>query len=696
MSEGPRWIDARLPRWLAGAALPVLLLLVSAFESGWSATAQEPLRITVRAPVTCAIDADLGQDSTSVEIGWEVQGGVGPYQIFVGGEHRGKQRGTALIRCGLWFNGQVNSGQMPTIAQVTDARGSVASALVYTTAVRVIRADPRPYRGVVSLWPGRTYRVHGVQMTIPDDFGLGLESYVSHNCDPLDDVCGDEIMLRWSGNGFVSRIWIRRWHLDESRRSVDQRDDVDQVNAGFDRLIASIGQPLRLPVPSRITTDADRSDLRIELNAPAICETYWGSYWGRQSIGLDWRVEGGRGPYRVVFSRLSTDLRHNAEGSQGSHMVPCGEPREDGGGVDSQVMNTQAVVVDADGRMASAVVSTYAIASLQHGGNRLRGGRTHLVQGKLLTIPEGLEFDASRIHKEEIDCPTRTCRDTGCLDGSLPVCQNLWTVSTIGRSVSVSFGELTGQIDSVRIRGHALQSDPGVTVNGEDEVRELLFELEASLDQPPRLPDWGVFRPAPLTLIGWADPPVCTPQHGSQARSAPVYRRLSGGYWWPLISGSLDWNAENQRRWVQCPREWGAFSTTLRARESGPDPTKVDTTVIHLVAPNVGSGTLRVSAAGSRTSYCPPGGRREVYVSVSNGVAPYSIQVNGVDVEAESTSEADLQVGSFNLVCGDRLGLQVATVNVSDSAEPTNHAIVPLLFIVAVQHPSGLSWSHFE
>ncbi len=145
---------------------------------------------------------------------------------------------------------------------------------------------------------------------------------------------------------------------------------------------------------------------------------------------------GGCAPYRVQFRDLGVD------GSSGTLSHPCGLIREDDSGVDSQVLNVQAVVIDANGALVSAVVSTYVIAARQHAADRLRGGCTHRLEGWLMRIPEGLGFDVENVGTTALECPARTCTHADCLDSGIQICQGAWSINTIDRSVRVGGGGL--------------------------------------------------------------------------------------------------------------------------------------------------------------------------------------------------------------------------------------------------------------
>ena len=674
-------------------ALTVLVGLLSVWMIQASAAADEnALRISLRVPQTCDVDADLGAATPSLTIEWEVTGGVAPYNVFVHGVHRDEPAGSTEALCGIWSSDrEVDSGQMPILGRVTDATGTAASALTYTQAVRVIREDPSSNYGGASLRRGETYRIHGLLLTIPAEFDMGLGNYVSHPCDPGAQTCADEFRLTAGGNASGSSIWLRRWHGDEARRSVEPGDYADMTNAAFDRLVASIGKPPRSPLGEAGIEATDSDQLRLELNAPAICETHWGRYGGRrQSIELEWEVRGGRGPYRV---QLAGGMH---EGRTGTLRMLC-DPRQDDTDNNSAVMNVQAMVFDADEEIGSGVVSTYVIPSNRNHAGAFRGGRSYLTSGIRMTIPAALDFDALEIEASTGECSEGTCSHADCLDRGMPVCQSSWTMWTLGGSVSATFGDLTKSIIARSIDADRLTTDEGVRASSVAEVERLLEALDASIGLAPTLPEWGVFNPAPLRIRAWADPVSCgrLPETRDY-RYARAQRRVGGGYWWPLGTGDEAWNDDHANVELYCPAELGEHTTTFEVHEAGPSPAMAETTVTHLALPIAGDGVLAVDGDGSRTSYCEPGGARRIYWRIQLGQGPFRVWVNGAEVETHYNPESNWGSGATEVVCADRLGLQVMTLEVEDSSDPPHYTRVPVLLMAVTEHPSGLPWSEFE
>ena len=686
--------------------------LVCAFglALAWAvADADEPLAITLSAPTPCEADFDGRPVTPTLEVEWRVSGGAGPYDVIVDGERYEGFNGVASVICGIWDTDEpdnVDSGVMTIQARATDASGDVATAVAYIYAVRVIRADDG--YGTDRLRAGHTYQLHGVLLTIPDEFDVGVSSYVSGDCEAGQPACDDHFVLAGGMARSVSfSIAFSRWSGPELQRRVESlfevygpipggkpatEAEITAVHAALDRLTASVGEPPAAPPRAQGASEA--GDLRIHLMAPAICETYWGPYGGRrQYVEVEWQVSGGDAPYRVQFAQQSFEM------AQGVLRLPCGYERTDRWGVDAQLMTTQAIVTDSVGATASGIVNTYAIAAGRFGDDLLRGGWTHRMQGLLMTIPEGLEFNVSSIGGTEVDCMEGTCTHAGCLDSGIPICENSWTMWTTGGSVSATFGQVTKEMFTRHIDEAGIADDPGVGVDTAAEVERLLDELAASIGEPPQLPDDGVFNPAPLRIAAWADPVACTARsYEGEGRSTSAQRRVSGGYWWPLGIGDEVWNERKHRvTRLHCPAAWGWHSQVLEVHEGGPSPANAETTVTHFTPPERGDGVLLVQSWASPSTYCEFGSSRRVWFSVQGGAGPYRATLNGVDLEMDyDPLDPDNGDGDAMVACADTVGLQAVTLEVWDSSEPAHYTAHPIILSVVEEHPSGQPWSDFD
>lgn len=668
----------------------------------------DPLMITLTAPPSCEADFDGRLVTPTLEVEWRVSGGVEPYAIVVDGQLFEGASSVAFLVCGVWDVDEpdiVDSGAMTILARVTDANGDAAAAVAYTYAIRAVRADGG--YGTWGLRAGQTYRVHGILLTIPDEFNVGFGSYDSEECDIDPSTCNDYFALTGVlGRSVDFSIALRRWDGREFRRRVQPvfevygpipggepatEAELAIVHAALDRLAASVGEP---PVaPPQAQSVSNTGGLRIELMAPAICETYWGPYGRRQYVEVEWEAVGGAAPYRVQFAR------DTFETAQGVLRLPCGYVGTDRRGVDAQLMTTQAIVTDSTGATASGVVNTYAIAAGRFGDDRLRGGWTHRMEGLLMTIPEGLEFDVSSIGLTLVECDESTYTDADSLDSGLPVCENTWSMQTVGGSVWVEFGYVTKRVIGHWIDESKLEDDPGVAVSTVAEVEQLVDELAASVGEPPQLPDDGVFNPAPLRITAWADPIACTGwSYAGEGRSTNAQRRVSGGYWWPLGVGDEAWDEQRHGAVrLGCPVTWGWHSQQLEVHEGGPSPASAETTVSHFTPPEVGDGVLSVQGWATPSTHCGPGDSRRVWFLVQGGTGPYRATLNGLNVEVDHGSRnPDSGKGDATVACADTVGLQAVTLEMWDSSAPAHHTAHPIILSVAEEHPSGQPWSDFE
>lgn len=676
------------------------------------ADADAPLSITLTTPPNCEADFDGRPVTPTLDIEWQVSGGVGPYAVVVDGERGSGPTGVVNIICGVWndeerYASDVDSGLMTILAQVSDAAGDSATAVAHVYAVRVIRADGARYTSIHELAAGQTYRVHGLLLTIPDEFTASLGDYHSGDCPPGSGECGDHFVLSGAVRGSPTHgisfsIALTRWPAGELKREVwvNSGDEslaaapIATLNATLDRLVASIGEPR--PAPRQAQSVSDATDLRITLFAPAICETYWGPYGGRrQSIEVEWQVDGGTAPYQVQFTQ------ETLEGARGAITLLCGNEGTDRHGVDAQLMTTQAIVTDSTGATASGIVNTYAIAGGRFGNSRLRGGWTHRMEGLLMTIPEGLEFDVSSIGVEQVECSAGTCTHTGCLDSGMPICESSWSMGTLGGAVGVGFGYVTRSMIWRSIDAARISDDPGVTVETVAEVERLLDELAASLGEPPQLPDDGTFNPAPLRITAWANPVGCTGSIWNDGwRRGTAQRRVAGGYWWPLGVGDEAWDEEEHSTVsVRCPTKWGWHSQELEVHEGGPSPASATTTVSHFTPPEAGDGVLTVQSGfwSDTDTYCKPGGSQRVDWSVRGGVGPYHTTLDGAEVETTYyRSEYNNGSGRATVACNDTVGLQPVMLWVWDSSNPAHYAGHLIILSVVEEHPSGQPWPNLD
>ena len=178
--------------------------------------ATEPLTLTLSAPEICETTRARGHsgsrqwqdedgnwvvesystgfdDVGETPVTWSAGGGVPPYTLVIDDETRDAEQayagpgGTASVSCAMQIgetfiddNGQgrryrtepeVDSGLKTIRATVTDAAGATAEATVDVYVILQI-----PSGGGHQLESGKTYRVHGFLLTVPDEMTLEIGS----------------------------------------------------------------------------------------------------------------------------------------------------------------------------------------------------------------------------------------------------------------------------------------------------------------------------------------------------------------------------------------------------------------------------------------------------------------------------------------------------------------------------------------
>ncbi len=140
--------------------------------------------------------------------------------------------------------------------------------------------------------------------------------------------------------------------------------------------------------------------LSITLSVPASCEADYDEREVVPELQVEWRVEGGSAPYRVVVD----GVRYSE--ASGTASVVCGVWQGDE--VDSGILAIQAHVEDAKGSAAGALSYVYAVRVIRtdpvenYTDITLRRGRTYRVHGVLLTALD--EFDLHLGEYRSADC----------------------------------------------------------------------------------------------------------------------------------------------------------------------------------------------------------------------------------------------------------------------------------------------------
>ncbi len=671
----------RLP--LALTLAPVVLLcsfVVAAASMMQSAAAADPLSITLTAPTTCEADFDDRQAAPELEVTWQVSGGAAPYSVVVDGVRYSDASGVATVLCGIWQLDQVESGVTVIQAHVTDAEGASAGAVAYVYAIRVIRADHIQNVRGVSLTAGHTYRVHGLLLTVPEGFGLGVGDYLTADCALDDEQCDDQFRLSGSGG----QVSLRRWHADEASRSVDASGifSADEVHSALDELVASIGQPPSLAQLPPNLSAASSDELTLRMIAPAICEEN-GPYYRPSTSVVAWEISGGTNPYNLIIDGQQTAA------SSGDIHAQCGElfGRE----TDSGLHSVHGIVVDADGRVASNVVHTYGIKDIR-GGATLNGGNTYRLFGQLLTFPEGVTAEVGDY--AEVEC---TAYDDPGYDSSY-VCEDYFgLVVTIGDvRAYTSFGVDTGREDDTR---GWVEPTPGPA----HPIHAKLDALAASIGQPPSLPDDHAAQLAPLKMSAYADPPSCIADRGMASiaagenwtnwgkdgitSGAPVgggavniYWSVTGGFWTPVTVRLNDRDPSAHRMVYDCRDQSATPTVELHVVDKSDPPQESSATVAIDVLPVAGDNALDLLAYPFISAYCEPGAHAMIGWGLYGEASPVTVSIDGVDGEFG-------RAGALRMLCQDEVGTQTVTVRASETGDTERSDAVDVHLVVTDDPP---------
>lgn len=199
-------------------------------------------------------------------VSWSVSGGTGPYTLTIDGETEDVNgayagaSGRGRVLCadttvetfiepsgpvrGLRGDPKVDSGWKTVRAVVTDANGGTAEA---TAQVYVILSIPRGSGFLLN--GGKTYRVYGWLLTIPEQVKAETGSVVSLTCVGTDDDCESYFDVLVQGPGYEAHFGIGLRTGRERTRTVWLEDDRPRgaadahahINALLDRLADSIG-----------------------------------------------------------------------------------------------------------------------------------------------------------------------------------------------------------------------------------------------------------------------------------------------------------------------------------------------------------------------------------------------------------------------------------------------------------------------
>ena len=543
-------------------ALGVALTLLAWFAGhGW-ANAAEPLTITIDAPPICETEPEIHLSPDIVQVGWDVRGGQGPYQVLINGDIYEDSSGVIDVPCGHHSLSGVASGPITIQATVTDALGRKASTLADMYAMRVISTTPRSQ---IWLRAGETHRVHQLLLTMPLDQGFYMSRYATGDCTTWDESCDDRFML-WEASPTAS-FWVRRWSGTEYGRVMggefyapgeaeqqNLRYELVKLGESFDQVLSMVGQ---LPRTYRVTQPVGPEDGRMRLNlyAPAYCQI-----GNAGAVDVSWEVSGGRGPYEVTVDG------QRYLGQRGRVQVQCGlgwttNFRSRGH------QRLQGTVVDANGATASARADMYALGWVWGGSEHLQGVAKPLppeqplrVGDTVMTLPADFG-EAVRWAEGGLAADSLCVREQ---DGR----QHCEDISRL----TLTDGEQTASFAVGHWSGRVFERSPRTEVS--QALNEMIDRLLASIGKPPPLPDDFVESSAPLTITGFVNPSVC--EYSRYGGSANLYWTATGGRWWPL---EVTLNGAFQSRnpaYINCRELGESGEIVLRVRESGSEPAEAE------------------------------------------------------------------------------------------------------------------------
>ena len=695
----------------------LLCVLGLAAVLGWAATsAAAPLRIELTAPAMCEADFDDGEVMPTLEVEWEATGGTQPYRVAVGNTLSDQAGGVAALLCGVWWGDEVDSGVMTIQARVIDAQGRAATAIKHVYAVRVVTAERFYNRRGQLLTGGRTYRVYGVLMTMPDDLELYLadrRQYLSRPTGP-DNIATVLHTGPWTdqaiGSGTV--IWFSRADGREARRLVSENlpdSTAALYNAALDDLVASVGRLPELTALPAAIASADSPELTLRLVAPAICDQLAYPWTGAavSDVPVAWSISGASELHRVIIDGREFGA------TNGNVDVQCGELA--GRYAESGLHIVHGAVIDTDGNVASDIAYIYSIANA-HAARQLTNGETYRLHsydstGLLVTIPL-----SAAVRYEGLG-------GVVCDGGGHCEDQQYFSLKEDGAGAFVSIGIETGLEGWRRTGGLncAKVDEPDCTeeLSSSHPIHTSIDALLASIGRPPELPPEHRDQLAPLTVTGYADPPSCVAGsllvhntmdlhdgrfHGTEAGSA-VYLHLSvrGGFWAPIAVtadgvNAYDalWNwgfvgprsygrpeAEDRLFPVACgDDDVGARTVSLSARDSSDPPQEASGSVSFAVLPAFGGEkSLDLWAVPQPSGFCEPGGRAMIAWGIQeDATAPYIVAVQGVDGLLPRN-------GAAWVTCQLETGRQTVWVFAADSGDPRRWAAVPVLLTVTDDPP---------
>ena len=330
---GLRWVDFRSwkrapgyrPLTVVGAVTDAAgvrasnLLLISRIEATAPALQTktfeggvDALTLELFAPSVCSAQtwglysripfAGTGADDVTLEVEWRVRGGRPPYTVYLAGQAIEGDSGRVRVQCRHFEDGILDSGWISVMGFALDSAGAVGSGIVETYAVA--RGASRAGAEESRLNGGRTYRVEGILMTIPDGLTISLDDVGYWHVDCGADACMDatcanstyrnvcedffriatlrggvEVTFGYGTGQMHGRGRVQPWWEADSGI---EADSIEEVRALMDAWAESTGKPPDLstarwlnPAPLRLAAYAD----------PLVCDPSFDAH-PRDDIGF--------------------------------------------------------------------------------------------------------------------------------------------------------------------------------------------------------------------------------------------------------------------------------------------------------------------------------------------------------------------------------------------------------------------------
>ncbi len=284
----------RAALFIALAAGVAAIVVFAGRELGWGGQAARgqtgpPMTLSLSAAPTCETERGQGYAGSELrdkpdgsvervsvfdgyfgvaetDVTWSVSGGTAPYTLVIDGETRDAVRhyrgatGTASVSCALEPGEtfidrrdgrgyrsnppKVDSGLKTIRATVTDASGAQAEAALDIYVILVVEGAGIPLNG------GKTYRIHGFLLTIPENVDMEIGGHIDEDCEGSD--CEDYFHILAMRDGYevgaifgmsTGKAYPLIWIDDRPRGASEASPPTEgRLNAIVDDLVESLGQ----------------------------------------------------------------------------------------------------------------------------------------------------------------------------------------------------------------------------------------------------------------------------------------------------------------------------------------------------------------------------------------------------------------------------------------------------------------------